>query len=123
MAVPHTLYSLGAARVVILGAPQNVPSGDPREVLGKSAMLCRLSDGWNTFQFVRDAVIVSVGRAYAIVLDPLSACDWRVQSRRKRYDRGTLFERWGAEGWEVASPACDATFRTYVEPIPDGVTF
>ena len=67
------------------------------------------------------AIPVKAGKRYTILFETLSICDWRVELKNKVYDKGALFERWGAEGWDIVFPACDATFRTYVEPIPDGM--
>jgi len=105
---------LGAVRMFLLSTEEGAPGGQDEHVLLRSEILA-VANGWNAFDFSDTHIGLTVGRQYAILLQPLSACEWRVESGRKAYARGALFERWGDGPWEVSRPPADAAFRTYVE--------
>ena len=104
--------AISAARVSIIKVIRGMPGNNPEDVLGRSDLATPLQRGWNEFQ-ISDRVAVCAGEQYAIVLEPLTVCDWRVNWTRSACYTGAFYEQVGDDGWEVVWPGC-ATYRTYV---------
>jgi hypothetical protein len=104
------------AVVTLYAARGGAPSSHPEDLVGRSAVLNCLRDGWNSFRFPKQNVSLTAGIPYALVLATSSACDWRVRTCVRPIPPGMLCQRWGEEPWEPCFPNVCATFRTYMGP-------
>ena len=101
---------VGVARLIVMDTHEWRPNN----------VICRTSaipvcTGWNAFDLSSMRIAMTAGRQYAIQLDPLSACDWRVWLGEGGYEGGALWEQWADAPWEASTYAATATFRTYVD--------